>query len=34
MEPELISSVPEEAVLLQYLVDDLQDLAQADAGTL
>jgi two-component system sensor histidine kinase BaeS len=34
MEPELISSLLEEAVLLQYLVDDLQDLAQADAGTL
>ena len=34
MEPELVSSLLEEAVLLQYLVDDLQDLAQADAGTL
>ncbi|HEU4423155.1 MAG TPA: ATP-binding protein [Pilimelia sp.] len=34
IEPELISSLLEEVVLLQYLVDDLQDLAQADAGTL
>jgi two-component system sensor histidine kinase BaeS len=33
-DPELISSLLEEVVLLQYLVDDLQDLAQADAGTL
>jgi two-component system sensor histidine kinase BaeS len=34
MEPELISSLLEEVELLRYLVDDLQDLAQADAGTL
>jgi two-component system, OmpR family, sensor histidine kinase BaeS len=34
MEPELVSSLLEEAVLLQYLVNDLQDLAEADAGTL
>jgi two-component system sensor histidine kinase BaeS len=34
VEPALISSLLEEAVLLQYLVDDLQDLALADAGKL
>jgi two-component system, OmpR family, sensor histidine kinase BaeS len=34
MEPDLISSLLEEVELLRYLVDDLQDLAQADAGTL
>jgi len=32
--PELISSLHEEAVLLQRLVDDLQDLALADADEL
>ncbi|EWM12589.1 cell wall metabolism sensor histidine kinase WalK [Kutzneria sp. 744] len=30
----LIASLLEEAVLLQHIIDDLQDLAQADAGTL
>lgn len=30
----LISSLHEEAMLLQHLIDDLQDLAQADAGQL
>jgi two-component system, OmpR family, sensor histidine kinase BaeS len=34
VEPELISSLLEEAVVLQYLIDDLQDLALADAGKL
>ncbi|MFF7901955.1 sensor histidine kinase [Streptomyces sp. NPDC088817] len=32
--PELIASLHEEALLLQRVVDDLQDLAAADAGTL
>jgi two-component system sensor histidine kinase BaeS len=30
----LIGSLLEEAMLLQHIIDDLQDLAQADAGTL
>ncbi|MBP2336829.1 two-component system sensor histidine kinase BaeS [Saccharothrix coeruleofusca] len=33
-DPELISMLLEEALLLQHLVTDLQDLARADAGTL
>jgi len=33
-DPELIEMLLKESFLLQYLVDDLQDLAQADAGTL
>ncbi|MEV6757381.1 ATP-binding protein [Streptomyces sp. NPDC051214] len=33
-DPELVSSLLEEAVLLQHIVNDLQDLAAADAGTL
>ncbi|MEY9855595.1 two-component system sensor histidine kinase BaeS [Catenulispora sp. GAS73] len=32
--PELITSLHDEAVLLQRIIDDLQDLASADAGTL
>jgi two-component system sensor histidine kinase BaeS len=34
MDPELITSLLEEAALLQRLIDDLQDLALADAGML
>ncbi|MFJ2720900.1 sensor histidine kinase [Streptomyces sp. NPDC087437] len=33
-DPELIAGLHEEALLLQRVVDDLQDLAAADAGTL
>ncbi|WP_116209119.1 sensor histidine kinase [Streptomyces olivoreticuli] len=33
-DPALLSSLLEEAVLLQHIIDDLQDLAAADAGTL
>ncbi|MFF3582466.1 sensor histidine kinase [Streptomyces mirabilis] len=33
-DPELLASLHEEAVLLQRVIDDLQDLAAADAGTL
>jgi two-component system sensor histidine kinase BaeS len=33
-DPALITSLLEEAKLLQHIIDDLQDLAQADAGTL
>ena len=34
MDPELVTSLLEEAALLQRLIDDLQDLALADAGML
>lgn len=33
-DPALVSSLLEEALLLQHIVNDLQDLAAADAGTL
>ncbi|MEU4086263.1 sensor histidine kinase [Streptomyces aureus] len=33
-DPELLSFLHEEAVVLQRVIDDLQDLAAADAGTL
>lgn len=33
-DPALLSSLHEEAVVLQRIIDDLQDLAAADAGTL
>ncbi|GEC06220.1 two-component sensor histidine kinase [Streptomyces spinoverrucosus] len=33
-DPELIASLHDEALLLQHIIDDLQDLAAADAGTL
>ncbi|MFG2071187.1 HAMP domain-containing sensor histidine kinase [Nonomuraea maritima] len=33
-DPELVSSLLEEALLLQHIIDDLQDLAVADAGEL
>ncbi|MGA4850374.1 sensor histidine kinase [Streptomyces sp. G5(2025)] len=33
-DPALVTSLLEEALLLQHIVDDLQDLAAADAGTL
>lgn len=33
-DPDLISSLHDEALLLQHIIDDLQDLAAADAGTL
>ncbi|MER7678465.1 HAMP domain-containing sensor histidine kinase [Streptomyces sp. NPDC096934] len=33
-DPELLASLHEEAVLLQRVIDDLQDLAAADAGAL
>jgi two-component system sensor histidine kinase BaeS len=33
-DPALIASLLEEAVLLQHIINDLQDLAAADAGTL
>ncbi|MEU1183051.1 HAMP domain-containing sensor histidine kinase [Streptomyces sp. NPDC005820] len=33
-EPALLDSLHEEALLLQRVIDDLQDLASADAGTL
>ncbi|MFE7775319.1 sensor histidine kinase [Streptomyces sp. NPDC057445] len=33
-DPAFVSSLLEEAVQLQHIVDDLQDLAQADAGAL
>ena len=32
--PDLIRSLHDEAVLLHHIIDDLQDLASADAGTL
>ena len=32
--PDLITSLHDEAVVLQHIIDDLQDLARADAGTL
>lgn len=34
MDPQLVSSLLEESTLLQRLIDDLQDLALADAGML
>lgn len=33
-DPDLVSSLLEEALLLQHIIDDLQDLAVADAGEL
>ncbi|MFI6336889.1 sensor histidine kinase [Streptomyces sp. NPDC050535] len=33
-DPDLIASLHDEALLLQHIVDDLRDLAAADAGTL
>ncbi|GAB3136937.1 HAMP domain-containing sensor histidine kinase [Microbispora hainanensis] len=33
-DPELVASLLEEALLLQHVIDDLQDLAVADAGEL
>ncbi|MGW2427224.1 sensor histidine kinase [Streptomyces sp. NPDC001640] len=33
-DPELLASLHEEALVLQRVIDDLQDLAAADAGTL
>ncbi|MFM9700240.1 histidine kinase dimerization/phospho-acceptor domain-containing protein [Streptomyces europaeiscabiei] len=33
-DPELIASLHDEALLLQHIIDDLQDLAAADAGSL
>ncbi|WP_333772243.1 sensor histidine kinase [Streptomyces sp. IBSBF 3136] len=33
-DPELLASLHEEALVLQRIIDDLQDLAAADAGTL
>ncbi|MFC5724532.1 sensor histidine kinase [Streptomyces gamaensis] len=33
-DPELVSSLLEETVQLQHIIDDLRDLAAADAGTL
>jgi two-component system sensor histidine kinase BaeS len=33
-DPSFIASLHEEAVQLQHIIDDLQDLAQADAGAL
>lgn len=33
-DPAFVSSLLEEAVLLQHIIDDLQDLAAADAGVL
>ncbi|MET7740884.1 HAMP domain-containing sensor histidine kinase [Streptomyces sp. NPDC005385] len=33
-DPELLSSLHDEAVILQRVIDDLQELAAADAGTL
>lgn len=33
-DPELLASLHEEALLLQRVIDDLQDLAEADAGAL
>jgi two-component system sensor histidine kinase BaeS len=33
-DPDLIASLHDEALLLQHIVDNLQDLAAADAGTL
>ncbi|MFJ4467799.1 sensor histidine kinase [Streptomyces sp. NPDC089424] len=32
-EPDLIASLHDEALLLQHIIDDLQDLAAVDAGT-
>ncbi|MFE2541871.1 sensor histidine kinase [Actinacidiphila glaucinigra] len=34
LEPELIASLHDEALLLQHIIDDLRDLAAADSGTL
>lgn len=34
LDPELVESLLEETLVLQHLVDDLQDLAAADAGEL
>ncbi|MEU9605223.1 HAMP domain-containing sensor histidine kinase [Streptomyces sp. NPDC048057] len=34
LDPAFVSSLLEEAVQLQHIIDDLQDLAQADAGEL
>ncbi|MFC4508146.1 MULTISPECIES: sensor histidine kinase [Streptomyces] len=34
MDPDLIASLHDEALLLQHIIDDLRDLAAADAGTL
>jgi two-component system, OmpR family, sensor histidine kinase BaeS len=34
LEPALVASLVEETVLLQHIIDDLQDLALADAGKL
>ncbi|MFJ4768135.1 ATP-binding protein [Streptomyces uncialis] len=34
LDKELVSSLLEEAVQLQHIIDDLQDLAEADAGAL
>ncbi|MBA4867208.1 HAMP domain-containing histidine kinase [Streptomyces sp. PSKA54] len=33
-DPDLIASLHDEALLLQHIIDDLRDLAAADAGTL
>ena len=33
-DPELIASLHDEALLLQHIIDDLQDLAAVDSGTL
>lgn len=33
-DPEIIASLHDEALLLQHIIDDLSDLAAADAGTL
>ncbi|NUK33786.1 HAMP domain-containing histidine kinase [Streptomyces lunaelactis] len=33
-DPDLIASLHDEALLLQHIIDDLQDLAAVDAGTL
>ncbi|MBW8801477.1 MAG: HAMP domain-containing histidine kinase [Streptomyces sp.] len=34
LDPDLIASLHDEALLLQHIIDDLRDLAAADAGTL
>jgi two-component system sensor histidine kinase BaeS len=34
LDPNLIASLHDEALLLQHIIDDLRDLAAADAGTL
>ncbi|MGW1540051.1 sensor histidine kinase [Streptomyces sp. NPDC002309] len=33
-EPDIVASLHDEAMLLQHIIDDLQDLAAVDAGTL